>query len=119
LFRSGYNSLLSSSAIGAPTARSAESVSRYEKWSGGATGGSGAVRVASTTPVAGPKASASGMKNQTVIDLAKAGLADENIIMAIDGAAATQFDVSPAGLIALSKAGVSKAVIAHMQKKTR
>jgi hypothetical protein len=116
LFRSGYNSLLSSSAIGAPTARAAESVSRYEKWSGGATGGSGAVRVASTTPVAGPKASASGMKNQTVIDLAKAGLADENIIMAIEGAAATQFDVSPEGLIALSKAGVSKTVIAHMQK---
>lgn len=117
LFRKGYQSLLSASAIGAPGARIADSVARYESW----TGTGSAVRIASTTPVAGPSSSASsaGMRNQTVIDLAKAGLSDENIILAIDGAAQTQFDVSPEALIALSKSGVSKAVIAHMQKKTR
>ena len=125
LFRQGYTSLLSSGNIGSPTTRAAESVSRFESW----TGPGAAVRVASTTPVAGPKSSGSksgsaakppsgaGMKNQTVIDLARAGLSDENIIMAIDAAAETQFDVSPAALIALSKAGVSKSVIAHMQKQ--
>jgi len=59
------------------------------------------------------------MKNQTVIDLAKAGLSDENIILAIEGASQTDFDVTPQGLIALSKSGVSKTVIAHMQKKTK
>jgi hypothetical protein len=119
LFRKGYTSLLASNNIGSPTARAAESVARFESW----TGPGAAVRVASTTPVAGPSKSSpgskssSGMKNQTVIDLAKAGLSDENIILAIDAAAQTQFDVSPEALIALSKAGVSKGVIAHMQKK--
>lgn len=122
LFRKGYTSLLSANDIGAPNSRAAESLARFEAWSG--TGSS--VRVASTAPVAGPssgkgttslKSATAGMKNQTVIDLAKAGLADENIILAIDAATSTSFDVSPEGLIALSKGGVSKRVIAHMQKK--
>ncbi|HVG22988.1 MAG TPA: hypothetical protein VND45_02440 [Thermoanaerobaculia bacterium] len=115
LFRQGYSSLLASSAVGAPGARVGDSVARYESWSGSGS----AVHVASTTPVAGPASSSPGMKNQTVIDLAKAGLSDENIILAIDGAASTQFDVSPDALIALAKNGVSKNVIAHMQKKAR
>ena len=59
------------------------------------------------------------MRNQTVIDLAGAGLSDENIKLAIDGADNTAFDVSPNGLIALSTGGVSKTVIAHMQKKSK
>ena len=123
LFRQGYTSLLSSGNIGAPGLRITDSVTRYETWSGSA----GTVRVASTTPVAAPpstsslpaKSSGAGMRNQTVIDLAKAGLSDENIILAIDGATQTQFDVSPDALIALSRSGVSKAVIAHMQKKAK
>lgn len=123
LFRKGYVSLLSSGNIGSPTSRAADSVTRYEKWSG-ATGG-GAVRVASTTPVVAqapatpPQKKSGAMKNQTVIDLAKAGLSEENIILAIDGATQLDFDVTPDGLIALSKSGVSKGVIAHMQKKSR
>lgn len=125
LFREGYSSLLSSGDIASPLTRSAESLGRYEAWSGGG----GTVQVASakpagaqkptSTPSSIPSATASGMRNQTVIDLAKAGLSDENIILAIDGASSTAFDVSPEGLIALSKGGVSKAVIAHMQKKAR
>jgi hypothetical protein len=115
LFRKGYTSLLATSDIGSPLTRMSDSVGRYDAWS--ATGTT--TRVASTQPVAAPSAPSSGMRNQTVIDLAKAGLSDENIILAIDAAASTQFDVSPEGLVALSKAGVSKGVIAHMQKKTR
>ncbi len=119
LFRKGYTSLLSSGNIGSPLTRVSDSVTRYDAWS--ATGGT--TRVASTQPVAAtpskPSTAAAGIRNQTVIDLAKAGLSDENIILAIDGAASTQFDVSPEGLIALSKGGVSKTVIAHMQKKSR
>jgi len=117
LFRKGYTSLLSTSTIGAPGARVEESVARYEAW----TGTGSAVRVASTTPAAAPpaapQASSPGMRNQTIIDLAKAGLSDENIILAIDSATQTQFDVSPDALITLAKSGVSKTVIAHMQKK--
>lgn len=120
LFRKGYTSFLSSSTIASPLTRAADSVKRYDAW--GATGS--ATRVASAQPVAAlpapsstPAKSSTGMRNQTVIDLAKAGLSDENIILAIDGAAQTQFDVSPEGLIALAKGGVSKSVIAHMQKK--
>lgn len=123
LFRKGYTSLLATSNIGPPLARMTDSVTRYDAWS--ATGG--ATRVASTQPVApspsspaaSTRPSGAGMRNQTVIDLAKAGLSDENIILAIDAAAQTQFDVSPEGLIALSKGGVSKGVIAHMQKKSK
>ena len=121
LFRKGYTSLLSTSNIGAPLARMADSVKRYDAWTATAS----PTRVASAQPVAAApappagKPAAGGMRNQTVIDLARAGLSDENIILAIDAAAQTQFDVSPEGLIALSKGGVSKGVIAHMQKKAR
>jgi len=104
--------------------RASESVTRYTAWNG-----SGAVtRVASAGPVAAPPArnnsntsssSNSGMRNQTVIDLSKAGLSDENIIMAIDGAERVDFDVTPGALIALSKEGVSKGVIAAMQKRAK
>jgi hypothetical protein len=129
LFAKGYTSLLASSNIGSPVARIAESVNRYTTWSGG--GGGGPVRVASaskdtittksttkTTSTSSP-ATKSGMRNQTVIDLARAGLSDENIILAIDAAERTDFDVSPEGLISLSKGGVSKGVIAHMQKRRK
>ncbi|HEX2062612.1 MAG TPA: hypothetical protein VHK90_17865 [Thermoanaerobaculia bacterium] len=119
LFRKGYTSLLSSGTIGAPLARITESVNRYDAWTSG--GSASAVRVASTTPTAAAPAATApakqGMRNQTVIDLAKAGLSDENIMLAIDAAERTEFDVSPDGLIALAKGGVSKDVIAHMQKK--
>ena len=59
------------------------------------------------------------IRNQHIIDMAKAGLSDENIMLAIDSADQTEFDTTPEGLIALSKAGVSKNVIAHMQKRGR
>lgn len=118
LFRKGYTSLLSSGSIGVPTARLNDSVTRYEKWTSG-----GSVRVASREPEDEPEpepASArDGMRNDTVIELAKAGLSDENIKLAIDAAERTSFDVSPNGLIALAKGGVSKGVIAHMQKKSK
>jgi len=116
LFRQGYSSLLSVSNITSPVARANESVARYAAWTG--TGA-----MTRTTPTqtssAPPSSSKAGMRNQTVIDLAKAGLSDENIIMAIDAASQTDFDVSPNALIALSKDGVSKAVIAHMQKRAK
>ena len=47
----------------------------------------------------------------------KAGLSDANIKLAIDAADSVNFDTSPEGLIALSKAGVSNDVILYMQKK--
>jgi len=120
LFRKGYVSLLSSGQIGVPTSRLNDSVARYEKWTSG-----GSVRVASREPVPDyepepePAPSVEGMRNDTVIELAKAGLSDENIKLAIDGAERTAFDVSPNALIALAKGGVSKGVIAHMQKKSK
>jgi hypothetical protein len=52
------------------------------------------------------------MRNKTVIQMSKAGLFDETIEMAIDSGVITQFDVSPAGLDALAKGGVSEPVIA-------
>lgn len=118
LFSKGYSSLLSTNNIGSPTVRATDSLARYTAW----TGGSGAVtRVASTSPVAAPPPASSkpGMRNQTVIDLAKAGLSDDNILMAIDAAERVDFDVSPNALIALSREGVSKTVIARMQQRAK
>ena len=122
LFRKGYVSLLSSGNIGVPTSRMNDSLARYEKWTSGGT-----VKVASrdpepefeSEPEPEPESRSEGMRNSTVIELAKAGLSDENIKLAIDGADRTAFDVSPNGLIALAKGGVSKGVIAHMQKKSK
>ena len=122
LFSKGYTSLLAANAIGSPTFRISDSVTKYTAWTGGGPS-TAPVRVAST---AAPQVASSNgaaprqaMGNQTVIDLAKAGLSDENIILAIDGAEQTAFDVSPNALITLSKSGVSKGVIAHMQKKSK
>jgi hypothetical protein len=116
LFRKGYVSLLSSGSIGVPLARMNESVARYEKWTS-----PGNVRVAVRDDDPEPEVASSreGMSNDTVVEMAKAGLSDENIRLAIDGADRTAFDVSPQALIALAKGGVSKNVIAHMQKKKK
>jgi hypothetical protein len=111
LFRKGYTSLLSVSDIGAPLERATDSVNRYSNWT---TEAPATARVASAPA---PSAAKSGMRNETVIELVKAGVSDDNIVLAINSAAATQFDVSPTGLSALSKAGVSKSVIAAMKKK--
>jgi len=92
-----------------------ESVTKYDAWSiPGASNGT--VRVASTNPIV---PASGGMKNQTVIELAKAGLADETIMATIDAAPQTSFDLSAEGVSALTRGGVSKDVIAHMKTKTR
>lgn len=120
LFRKGYVSLLSSGNIGAPGARVQDSLTRYEAWAGGGT--RVAANVATPVPAmsgAAPMPTNPAMRNQMVIELAKVGLSDENLILAIDAAEHTDFDVSPQGLIALAKGGVSKSVIAHMQKKPK
>lgn len=111
LFRKGYTSLLSMSDIGPPASRAAASVNLYANWTSEMPSPAPAPARAAAAPAA------AGMRNQTVIDLVKAGVADENIVLAIKSASATQFDTSPDGLKALSKAGVSKTVIAAMQKK--
>ena len=113
LFSEGYSSLLD--AAGAPLARVEKSLKSYEAWMSGPT----PAKPASASMASG-KASRSisaAMRNENVIDMAKAGVAEENIVMAIDGAESAEFDTTPNGLIALSKGGVSKNVIAHIQKR--
>lgn len=122
LFRKSYVSLLAANAIGVPLSHANESVARYEKWTTARTASYDKDLAPEPPPAPEPTQSSApkqGMRNQTVIDLAKAGLSDENITLAIDSAERTAFDVSPEGLIALSKGGVSKKVIAHMQKKSK
>jgi hypothetical protein len=114
LFSEAYSSLFSAAA--APVARAEASVKAYEAWTSGPTAPMASSVMASSTKSA---SRAAAMQNQKVIDMAKAGLPDENIILAIESADTLDFDTSPDGLIALSKAGVSKNVITHMQKRTR
>ncbi len=114
LFSEAYTSLFNAAA--APVARTEASIKAYEAWTSGPT-----PPMASAAPAPPSRASApsksSGMHNQNVIDMTKAGLSEENIILAVDSAEAPEFDTSPEGLIALSKAGVSKNVITHIQKR--
>jgi hypothetical protein len=111
IFSQAYSSLLSAGA-GAPLPRATASLAAYQAW-GTAAGGSskkgGAVAVAAKSV----------LTNQRLIDMAKAGLTDENLMLAIDAADAAEFDTTPDGLIALAKGGVSRNVIAHMQKKRK
>lgn len=110
IFSEEYNSILSS-RIGAPLARANASLAAYEGWTAGKhTGGS-------MTSVA--KSNSGPMNNQTLLSMAKAGLTEENLILAIDDADEVAFDTSPNALIALANGGVSKNVIAHMQKRAK
>ena len=108
IFSQAYSSLLSAGA-GAPLPRATKSLAAYQAW-----GSSPAARKGGTAV-----ASKSVLTNQRLIEMAKAGLTDENLILAIDAADASEFDTTPDGLIALAKGGVSRNVIAHMQKKRK
>jgi hypothetical protein len=108
LFSEKYTGFLS--AASSPIDRVEGSVKAYEAWASGPT-------PPKTTSMASTSSSSKSMGNQQVIDMTKAGLSEENIILAIDTAKNAEFDTTPEALIALSKAGVSKNVIVHMQKQ--
>jgi hypothetical protein len=55
------------------------------------------------------------LKNSDIIDLVKAGLAQEIILTAIDDAESCSFDLSPTGLIGLSNSKVNTEIIKRMQ----
>lgn len=112
LFSERYNSLLNSAE--APLARAESSMAAYERWVK-------ATPATATSPSgkSSTKAASKGMRNDTVIEMSQAGLADDVIIGAIDTAASTSFDTSPEGLIALSKGGVGSAVIRRIQRKAK
>lgn len=57
------------------------------------------------------------MTNNEVIQLVTAGLSEQVIITSIRQAPTKDFDLTPTGLIALKKAGVSDAVIVVMQER--
>jgi hypothetical protein len=55
------------------------------------------------------------MTNQQVVDMVRAGLAEDVILTSIDTAKSPAFDITPRGLIQLADGKVSKRVIQHMQ----
>jgi len=61
---------------------------------------------------------ASKMTNEDVIQLVTAGLSEQVIITSVRQASSKDFDLTPAGLIALKKANVPDAVIVVMQEKS-
>jgi hypothetical protein len=114
LFSERYESVWSA-PIDASTPRAKESLARYEAWR------TAPVAVASSSPAPRSRGASGSkvMRNDTVLEMATAGLSDENIILAIDAAKARHFDLSPDALIALARGGVSRNVIAYMQKKAK
>jgi len=67
----------------------------------------------------GEKPAEDAMTNNDVIDMVTAHLDEKNILDTIQNAQAVNFDLSPKGQIALSKAGVNGNVIMAMKNKAR
>lgn len=124
LFSQGYTSLWTGAETISPLERVRSAMIDYEKlaeYRTELTSGRTPRRVASSSgakPVSDSPA-AKPLTNESIVELTTAGLPDENIILAIDGASAVEFDLSTDGLVKLAKAGVSPAVLAHMQKTRR
>jgi hypothetical protein len=55
------------------------------------------------------------MTNQAVVDMVRAGLAEDVILTSIETAKNAAFDITPRGLIQLADGKVSKRIIQHMQ----
>jgi hypothetical protein len=68
---------------------------------------------------AGAQASRETVSNRDVIDMVKAGLAEDVVLSTIDNADGRNFDASPKGLIELTKAKVSKTIIRRIQAKVQ
>ena len=74
-----------------------------------------AVLVLITAPIsAADQTAAKPLDNQAVIDMHEAELSAEVVIGAIQGASETDFDLTPKGLISLSRAGLPKEIILSM-----
>jgi hypothetical protein len=116
IFSEAYSSLMSAGSYDAPLKRANTSLVAFESWSNATGGKKPATAMVSSSKAAKPK---DVMTNDTLIEMSKAGLTEENLILAIKSAAETDFDTTPGALITLAKAGVSKNVIAAMQKKKR
>jgi hypothetical protein len=113
----GAHASLFFKGVSAPLPRAEQTLLDYQAWAKRPTEIAASAASLPTPPSksTNPKT----MRNKTVIQMSKAGLSDETIEMAIDSGVITKFDVSPAGLDALAKSGVSKPVIAYMQNKTK
>ena len=118
IFSTPYESLLSYRTE-APMPRASGSLASFEKWIGTGSAPSRRPAVARAEPSRSEPQEAATLTNVAIIEMAKAGLTDENLMLAIDAAVSTQFDTTPNGLIALARGGVSRNVIAHMQKKAK
>jgi hypothetical protein len=117
-FTKPYQSVLfSSHNADAPIARVSAALVQYQKLkefadtlaskSGTAKGAKGDM---------GASASAvDAVTNQSVIDMVRAGLADDVILTSVDSTKNAAFDVSPRGLIQLADGKVPKRIIQHIQ----
>ena len=74
---------------------------------------------AAAIPTTAPQPAEKPLTNDDVIDMVKAKLDHGNIVDTIQHASATSFDLSPQGLIALSKAGVNGQIIGTMKVQQR
>ena len=103
----------------APLPRAEQDLAAYLAWKLGPTKAAASSHATSSQAPANPSRPSGTMRNETVIEMSRAGLSDDTIEMAIDSVAARQFDLSASGLVALAKSGVSNPVIAHMQKRAK
>src|SRR5258707_137574 len=69
---------------------------------------------AAPAPVAAAALVPAALTNQDVLKMVQAGLGESVVLATVRTAGATSFDLSPDGLIALKKGGVSDAIVSVM-----
>lgn len=134
LFLEGYTSFWTGAEAISPQERVRTALEDYERlaaYRGELIAGRTPSRVATTSDgnprdeasaAFPPPSSSSGgerLTNASIVALVAAGLAEENVILAIDAATGTDFDLTTEGLVSLAKAGVTPTIVAHMQKTKR
>jgi hypothetical protein len=117
----------STSSSGDSTAKSAKSGRTTNSTSGATKGSStkstasdaGTSTTAKATPPATKKPAGPPLTNDQVIQMAKAGLDEDNIIETIKSAGAVNFDLSVDGQVKLAQNGVKGKVLTAMKTKAR
>ena len=118
-FTKPYDAIFTSKSAEAPLSRVQSALVQYQRMKeftdAIAARSGGAVTGAKGDLGTGAAVDEDTVTNASVAEMLRAGLSEDVIFTAIDGAKKTSFDVTPKGLIQLAEAKASKKLIQHIQ----
>jgi hypothetical protein len=118
-FTRPYEAIFSSRSAQPPIQRVQSALVQYQKLKEFEDAGGGAGLRSTGAKGDASAGAAAAVDNAAIVAMLRAGLADDIIITSIETAPRRALDVSPTGLIELSKAGASKTLIERIQKFAR